>query len=413
MRLLVLCWYHNLGKYFHTGYARLFTLLCNSPLTQTMDNIATQSNTRNDTSQNISASGSLRLEDSDMRNTVEVFNLNAVQEGALSSTAAESVDDRSAASGERDNTEDIGSSSPPSLEIPTFQREQSTANTATAPASSTVLSAMNARGLVSGCFSQAKQILRFGFVDNSTGEAILKALKITGAQNAKVSTKLKIIAMKMTQRQFSLQDAMNFLAREEEEENAADVESDPHFLQNLLPSAVEIEKNGSGVEIIGWLRGDVPVFESEEIKVKEPTTPGTANTSSREPDFEASEYYRSLHTLSDARMTSVGSQLMEPQTRDELDRECIDPWTDEIVPLFNDDLFKPHAISSLAGDVTRDDIASIDPSNRIHERPAGVLKRNFGDFKSIYGTSPAKYESSGQGDPDSFVHFANAKSYIM
>ena len=112
-------------------------------------------------------------------------------------------------------------------------------------------------------------------------------------------------------------------------------------------------------------------------------------------------------------MTSTRSQVMEPKTRDELDGEPFDPWTDAIAPLFNDVLFRPHPISSLAGGVTRDDIASIDPSNRVHERPAGVLKRKSGEFKSMYGTSLAKYESSGQGDPDSFVHFSNAKSYIM
>ena len=88
--------------------------------------------------------------------------------------------------------------------------EQVRADIVAAPHATTVLSAMNASGVVPSCLSQAKQILRFGFVDNSTGKAILKAFKITGPQNAKVSTMLRIIAMKMTQRQLSLQDAKAF-----------------------------------------------------------------------------------------------------------------------------------------------------------------------------------------------------------
>ena len=61
------------------------------------------------------------------------------------------------------------------------------------------------------------------------------------------------------------------------------------------------------------------------MKVNEPATDRTFNMPSREPDFEASEYCRLLHTLGDARMTATRSQLMEPKTHDELDREPVDP----------------------------------------------------------------------------------------
>ena len=66
-----------------------------------------------------------------------------------------------------------------------------------------------------------------------------------------------------------------------------------------------------------------------------------------------------------------------------------------------------------AGGATRDDIASIDRSNKKHERPAGGPKRKFGEFKSMSRISLAKHKSSGEDDPDSLVHFINAKSYIM
>ena len=202
-----------------------------------------------------------------------------------------------------------------------------------------------------------------------------------------------------------MQSAIGFLDREEEDAIEPDLERDPHFLQSLLQFAVKIQKYRTGGDIIRWIPGDVPVFDRYEIKVNEPATDRTVNTPSREPEFEASEYCKLLHTLGNARLTSTRSQLMKPKTRDELDREPVDPWTDAIALLFNDVLFRPHPISSLADGVMRDDIASIDPSNRVHERPAAVLERNFGEFESMFGTSLAKYESSSHGDPDSFVHF--------
>ena len=371
-----------------------------------------QGNAFNDRTPNVLASGSSPLGYRDIPNTVEKSNMYSRRDCGMQAREAASADNRSAADGERQNTETFRSPSPTSLEMHTIPQEHERAPTDAAPHSTTDLNPVNARGIVPRCFAQAKEILRFGFVDDSTGKAILKALNITGAQNAKVSTKLKIIAMKMTQRQFSLQDAIAFLDREEEDAIEPDPERDPHFLQSLLPSAVKIQKDRTG-DIIRWIRGDAPVFDGDEIKVNEPATDRTVNTPSREPDFEVSEYCRLLHTLGDARVTSTRSQLMEPKTRDELDREPVDPWTDAMAPLFNDVFFRPHPISSLAGGVTREDIASIDLSNRVHERPAGVLKRKFGEFTSMYGTSLAKYELSGQGYPDSFVHFSNAKSHIM
>ena len=47
--------------------------------------------------------------------------------------------------------------------------------------------------------ANANQLLRAEVLDNVTCKGILKALKITGALNAKRVTKFKLIAMKMTQ----------------------------------------------------------------------------------------------------------------------------------------------------------------------------------------------------------------------
>ena len=86
----------------------------------------------------------------------------------------------------------------------------------------------------------------------------------TVAQNRKFTTKLKTIATKMPQMQFSLQEAMDFFDREEEDAIEADAESDPHVLRNLVPSVVKIEKAQTGVEIICWLLEDAPVFDGDK-----------------------------------------------------------------------------------------------------------------------------------------------------
>ena len=115
----------------------------------------------------------------------------------------------------------------------------------------------------------------------------------------------------------------------------------------MLSSAVKIEKDKTGVETIRWLRGDAPVFDGDESKLNEPATVSAVSTPSREPNFEASKYCRLLHPQRDIRMTFARSQGMEPKPRDELDREPVDPWTDEIGPLLNDVLFRPDPISTL------------------------------------------------------------------
>ena len=116
----------------------------------------------------------------------------------MQARATESAENRSANDGERENREIFRSPSLTSLQMHTIPQEHERANTDVAPPYKTVLNAMNDRRIVPRCFKQAKEILHFGVLDNCTGKAILKALKISSAQNANVSTKLKIIAMKMT-----------------------------------------------------------------------------------------------------------------------------------------------------------------------------------------------------------------------
>lgn len=55
----------------------------------------------------------------------------------------------------------------------------------------------------------------------------------------------------------------------------------------------------------------------------------------------------------------------------------------------------------------------INSALRPHICDGGFLKREFVDFKSLYGTCLSPYEASGQGDPDKFPAFADSKSCIM
>lgn len=93
-----------------------------------------------------------------------------------------------------------------------------------------------------------------------------------------------------------------------------------------------------------------------------------------------------MHVLGDTRMTTVRSQLIEPHARSELDSEPLDPWTGSITPLFNGETFCPAAVSTLGEGVTRADITFLDLAIRQYGRAVGVLKRKFGEFKSLYGT---------------------------
>ena len=186
-----------------------------------------------------------------------------------------------------------------------------------------------------------------------------------------------------------------------------------HTLHNLAATQVKIHKNAAGVEAIAWVRGDIPVFDGDEVKIGEPSLNQSNPAPCREPSFEASEYARILHVLGDTRMLTARQLLMEPRTRDELDGEPIDVWFEHVAPLFNEISFKPDAVAVLFGGVSRSDISTIDPSKRPYEREAGVLKKKFAAFKSEYGTCVSRYEASGQGDPDSFPDFASGRSYIL
>ena len=66
----------------------------------------------------------------------------------------------------------------------------------------------NPRLTVAGSLQEVTDVLKESCLENATYKCVLRALKITGAQNAKLRTKAKILPAKMVQRQFSVADAL-------------------------------------------------------------------------------------------------------------------------------------------------------------------------------------------------------------
>lgn len=271
------------------------------------------------------------------------------------------------------------------------------------------------RIIVSSKFEDARKALRSSLLNNSTCKDILKAIKVTGGLNTKLATKHKMLAVKMVQRQFCVQGALTLVAHIETRAGVSG------FRICLLSStSVRVTKTITGEEKIFWGSEDVPIFNGKRLKsdflyripIKTLNVSGEA-FNAREPGFEASEYCRLLHVLPDARMTTARTQLTIPKSREELDTEHVDPWTDHIAPIFNDSMFKPDPVFTLSGGVTRSDIAAIDPVRRPYVRIAGVLSRKFVEFKSLYGNCLARYEASGHNEPDFFVRFSDARSHFM
>ena len=66
------------------------------------------------------------------------------------------------------------------------------------------------RAIVPVNSAHATALLRLPPLDNTACKSVLKAHKVTGTQNAKLVTKLKILGTKMTQRQFSLAAVLEY-----------------------------------------------------------------------------------------------------------------------------------------------------------------------------------------------------------
>eukprot|EP00177_Eucheuma_denticulatum_P005710 GFKZ01010406.1.p1 GENE.GFKZ01010406.1~~GFKZ01010406.1.p1 ORF type:complete len:471 (+),score=76.14 GFKZ01010406.1:658-2070(+) len=270
--------------------------------------------------------------------------------------------------------------------------------------------AADARRVVPSTLEQARRIVKESLLSNQICKEILSALKVTGARNAKLPSKLEIIATKLAQRRLCLNEILASVDYDKYRE----VGVAPLNREAIHPTVVKITKQANGSELVQWLKGDCPVYDHGEIMVGEPELANAqVNTVTREPKFEASEYCRLLHVLADPRMTSARGLLMKPKPKKELDPSYTDPWTEHIAPLFNDQGFRPDPVDTLSGGVTFSDIDSIDPKRRHHEREGVFLGRRFREFCRLYDACLSEFEASRNGDSQSFVHYSGGETYIM
>lgn len=92
--------------------------------------------------------------------------------------------------------------------------------------------------------------------------------------------------------------------------------------------------------------------------------------SSRQPEFSANDYARLLDVIADTRMVNSWQLLIDVCSREQLDCEKQNPWSESFAPHFNDDGFKPQRVKMLRGGVLRSLIESINPTRENHTRNA-------------------------------------------
>lgn len=220
----------------------------------------------------------------------------------------------------------------------------------------------------------------------------------------------------MVQHELSLKSILYFDKDLTEEPGTAASVSQEHVrIRNIKAVTVKVTKARfeSEEDTIEWKSGDVPRFNSDGGIVLASSETPYADQPIRQPPFQASEYCRLLHIFKDSRMTSVVEQIRRQFTRQELDAERGDPWTDQIAPLFNDLSFKSQKVAVFIGGVCRSDTENLDPAARPHVREGGFLSSKFSDFRAEYTTTLSRYTNTGQGDPDGFRNFASGRTYIM
>lgn len=153
-------------------------------------------------------------------------------------------------------------------------------------------------------------------------------------------------------------------------------------LHNLTATKFRAHKNATGIETIAWARGNITVFDRDEVKIGEASYNQSNPTQFREPSFEAYEYARILHALSDTRMLTDRQLPMEPRTPHELDGEPIDVWSEHSAPLFNYNNFKPDVVTVSIGSMSHSEISAIDKRKQPFKREDVWLKRKSAAFRS-------------------------------
>lgn len=261
--------------------------------------------------------------------------------------------------------------------------------------------------------------LQISDADNSEFKLMLKAMKVTGAMNARYPTKPRVVSVKLVQLQLCVKTVMDVAYDLDIEDcgGPATIEqTDCHKMVRALPkTSVKITKATTGVkESMKWASGDVPQFREDGAVVcgSHAGTRANADEVSRQPDFTSNDYVRLIHVMVDSRMTAARDLMHKVYSKAQLEQP-VDPWTKFIEPLFNDPAFCPNKISDLYGGICESDIAALDPKPLGASREGGFLKAKWTDFRKLYEKAVSDYNKSGNNDPDSFVNFARGMNYVM
>ena len=203
---------------------------------------------------------------------------------------------------------------------------------------------------------------KLGALVDADSRLLLRSLRVSGAFKFRGAINRSIIEEQLTAKGILLQDAIEAST------------STP--LRYIADEPIHVKGEGS----VGANVGDQGSQSGHELS---PTTffsiAGYASIAGRSParalPLSASEFGRLRHVLSDPRMLSQVTRMEGRKSRQDLDREKEDPWSEHFAPLFNDREFKPLLVQNLAGGVTREEISIISPSILREKRGAGELKK--------------------------------------
>lgn len=112
-----------------------------------------------------------------------------------------------------------------------------------------------------------EQSLLVGKLDNRVAKCILEIINVSGVQNGKETQEIGVPACKMVQREISLKFMMachTCLNDDETEKNR-------RISGKLRINVVRICKQDSGLELLQWVRGDIPIVDKNGVRIGEPS----------------------------------------------------------------------------------------------------------------------------------------------
>ena len=116
---------------------------------------------------------------------------------------------------------------------------------------------LSARSEIPKQVAEAINLIRWSLIDNTSCKNMLRAVKVSGLLNAKLSRKIRAIALKMVQRGFCINTAFELTENTDNGSNVLSLAA--HALSQIPPTTVKVVNESRGAEGIPWSRRDIPV----------------------------------------------------------------------------------------------------------------------------------------------------------